>query len=331
MRLSSDPPDAPTLAEIEALQKQLGSRLVRTPVVRCRNLEVLLGNDIEVFGKLEFLQRTGTFKARGALVNMLSLNNAELADGVTTVSAGNHAIALSWAAREVGTHAKVVMLSTASPLRMRACREYGAEIVPVDDIQSAFDKADQIQSDEGMRMIHPFEGRNVSLGTGTLGLEICEQVDDFDAIVVPIGGGGLCGGVANAVRKKRPDTTIIGVEPEGADSMSRSFASGRPERLNEVDTIADSLGAPYAMPYSFKLCKDNVNEIVRVPDEALSDAMQVLFFNMKIAVEPACAASTAALLGPLRDRLRGRRVVLLFCGSNIDWQTFARYAKLPAC
>ena len=214
---------------------------------------------------------------------------------------------------------------------MQACREYGAEIVAVDDIQSAFDKADEIQSNEGMRMIHPFEGRNVALGTGTLGLEICEQVNDFDAIVLPIGGGGLCGGVSNAIRQKRPETTIIGVEPDGADSMSRSIASGKPERLDSVNTIADSLGAPYAMPYSFSLCRDNINDIVCVSDEALGDAMRVLFYNMKIAVEPACAASTAALLGPLADRLKGKKVVLLFCGSNIDWQTFARYANLPAC
>ena len=331
MTLSNETLDAPTLADIEKLREQLRSRLVRTPVVRCRNLEALLGNDVEIYGKLEFLQRTGTFKARGALVNMVSLGPDELANGVTTVSAGNHAIALSYAASTVGTHARVVMLSTASPLRMQACRAYGADIVAVDDIQSAFETADKIQANEGMRMIHPFEGRNVALGTGTLGLEICEQVDDFDAIVVPIGGGGLCGGVSNAIRQKRPDTTIIGVEPEGADSMSRSIASGKPERLTSVNTIADSLGAPYAMPYSFELCRDNVDDIVRVPDEALSDAMQTLFYNMKIAVEPACAASTAALLGPLRERLAGLRVVLLFCGSNIDWQTFARHANLPTC
>ena len=331
MTLSREASDAPTLDEVADVRAQLSSRLVRTPVVRCRNLESIVGNDIEIYGKLEFLQRTGTFKARGALVNMLMLGSAELADGVTTVSAGNHAIALAYAAQAVGAHAKVVMLSTASPLRMRACREYGAEIVPVEDIQSAFDKADQIQSDEGMRMIHPFEGRNVALGTGTLGLEICEQVTKFDTIIVPIGGGGLCGGVSNAIRQMRPDTTIIGVEPEGADSMSRSLASGRPERLVSVNTIADSLGAPYAMPYSFRLCRDNVDDVVRVSDEALRNAMLDLFFNMKMAVEPACAASTAALLGPLRARLRGQKVVLVFCGSNIDWRTFAAYANPAAC
>jgi threonine dehydratase len=259
---------------------------------------------------------------------MLALNESELDAGVTTVSAGNHAIALSYAAQTVGTHAKVVMLSTASPIRMRACRDYGAEVVPVDGIQAAFDMADQIQSTEGRRMIHPFEGRNVALGTGTLGLEICNQLDHFDAIIVPIGGGGLCGGVSSVIRQMRPEVEIFGVEPEGADSMHQSILSGRPVKLDSVDTIADSLGAPYAMPYSFALCRDNLDEIVRVTDAALSSAMQRLFHNMKIVVEPACAASTAALCGPLKDRLKGKRVMLLFCGSNIDWQSFARLAKL---
>ena len=175
-------------------------------------------------------------------------------------------------------------------------------------------------------LVHPFEGEAVALGTGTLGLEICQQIDAFDALVVPVGGGGLIAGVANAVRQLRPDCTIVGVEPEGADTMHRSFESGRPEAIDKVQTIADSLGAPYALPYSFGLARDNVDRLVRVSDDDLSAAMRTLFRHMKLAVEPACAAASAALLGPLRSALEGRAVALLFCGSNIDWATWQRYA-----
>jgi threonine dehydratase len=143
---------------------------------------------------------------------------------------------------------------------------------------------------------------------------------------VPIGGGGLIGGIANAVKQLRPDCEIFGVEPEGADSMSRSRAAGEPQAIERVSTIADSLGAPFAMPYSFGLAEQNVDRLVLVDDDQLRHVMGFLFRAMKLAVEPACAASTAALLGPLRDELRGKRVVLVMCGSNIDWDTFERQA-----
>ena len=184
----------------------------------------------------------------------------------------------------------------------------------------------RIQDEEGRFFVHPFEGPSIALGTGTLGLEMCEQVPDFDALIVPIGGGGLIGGISNAVKQLRPDVEIIGVEPDGADSMHRSFASGKPEAIDKVSSIADSLGAPYALPYSFALTRANVDRLVRVSDLQMRQAMGFLFNSMSIAVEPACAASTAALLGPLRDSLQGRRVMLVMCGSNIDWATFATHA-----
>jgi len=164
---------------------------------------------------------------------------------------------------------------------------YGAEVVIADDVHHAFELARDIRDKEGRFFVHPFEGPSVALGTGTVGLEICEQVPEFDALVIPIGGGGLIAGISNAVKQLRPEVEIIGVEPEGADSMHRSFASGEPESIEKVTTIADSL-------------------------------------SMNIAIEPACAATTAALLGPLRDSLRGKRVVLVMCGSNIDWETFSK-------
>ena len=203
---------------------------------------------------------------------------------------------------------------------------FGAGVVLGEDVHQAFKVAEQIQDEEGRYFVHPFEGPAVALGTGTVGLEICEQCEDFDALVVPVGGGGLIAGVANAVKQLRPACEVIGVEPEGADSMHRSFASGKPESIDKVRTIADSLGAPFAAPYSFSLCQQHVDRLTLVDDTQLRRAMGFLFRTMRIAIEPACAASTAALSGPLREDLRGKRVVLIMCGSNIDWQTFEEQA-----
>ena len=320
----------PEVDAIEALRASLGDGVLRTPLMRCAALEDELGAGTRVFGKLEFLQRTGTFKARGALAVLKNLGKAQLARGVTAVSAGNHAVATAYAARVVGTNAKIVMLSTANAARIEACRAYGADLTMVDDIHEAFSVADSIREVEGRFFVHPFEGPEIALGTGTLGLEICEQCSGFDAAIVPVGGGGLIAGLANAMKQLRPNCEIFGVEPEGADSMRRSFAAGSPQSIDKVRTIADSLGAPFAMPYSFELCRRNVNQIVLVDDLQLRKAMGWLFQSMKIAVEPACASATAAMLGPLRERLRGKTVVLVFCGSNIDWETFAAQAIMES-
>jgi len=318
--------DAPTIAAIRALRDDIEEDLRLTPILRCAAIEQELGSGSTVWGKLEFLQRTGTFKARGALSNLQRLSEEQLASGVTAVSAGNHAIATAFAAQAVGTTAKVIMLGSANPYRVAVCRAYGAEVIIVDDVHEAFEIAEGIERDEGRFFVHPFEGPAVATGTGTVGLEICEQVDAFDALIVPIGGGGLMAGVSNAVKQLRPDVEIIGVEPTGANSMHLSFDAGAPRSIDKVRTIADSLGAPFALPYSFEICRANVDRLVEIDDLALRKTMGYLFQRMKFAVEPACAASTAALLGPLRDELRGQRVVLVYCGSNIDWATFSEQA-----
>ena len=314
------------LEAARALRLTIDPWILRTPVLRPVGIEDALGSGTRVSAKLEFLQQTGTFKARGALASLDRLSGAERAAGVTAVSAGNHAIAAAYAAPVYDVDARVVMLSTASPLRVQRCRDFGADVVLADDVHEAFRVAEDIQKTDGRSFIHPFEGEGVTLGTATLGVEICEQIPDFDILLVPVGGGGLCSGVSLAARLLNP--SVIGIEPEGADTMFRSFAADEPQSIDRVDTIADSLGAPYALPYSFRLCRDNVERIVRVSDSELRAAMRFLFRKQKLAVEPACAATTAAVLGPLQDDIAGKHVALVMCGSNIDWHMFARYAEL---
>ncbi len=318
----------PHIDKIAGLRERIAAHIIATPVVHCPFMESALGGGTEVTAKLEFLQRTGTFKSRGALATLMGLDEARLACGVTAVSAGNHAIATSFAAHALETTAKVVMIRSANPARVASCKAYGAEVVLADDVHTAFELAEQIQETEGRYLVHPFEGRDVALGTGTVGFEICEQVSAFDVLLVPVGGGGLIGGVSNAVKQLRPDCEIIGVEPTGADTMHRSREAGSPQAIDTVRTIADSLGAPFAMPYSFALTEANVDRLVRVDDDMLRRCMGLLFQAMKVAVEPACVATTAALLGPLRDDLKGKRVVLVMCGSNIDWATFEQQVIL---
>jgi threonine dehydratase len=316
-----------TLDEVRAARARLGGLVVETPVREWSDdlLAAAVSSDTRVVLKEELFQRTGSFKPRGALTVMLALEPDALARGVTAVSAGNHAMAVAYSARVLGTTAHVVMPKSANPFRVARCRELGAEVDLVDDVHKAFDRVHEIERTEGRTFVHPFEGPRTALGTATVGLELMEQAPGLDAVVVPIGGGGLCAGIATAVKLIRPETLVFGVEPEGADSMRRSFAAGTPQSIDAVRTIADSLGAPHAAPYSFELCRRNVDELVTVDDDALRRAMKLLFVSAKLAVEPAGAAATAALAGPLRERLAGKRVGLVVCGANIDPATFATH------
>ncbi len=318
---------APTLPQIREAQRALADLIVQTPLWPWRSdaLAREIGAGTEVLLKLELFQHAGSFKPRGALCVMRALSADQLARGVTAVSAGNHAMAVGYAARALHTTAKVVMPKTANPARVQGCRDYGAEVELVEDVHAAFARVKEIEAKEGRSFVHPFEGPLTALGTATLGLELCEQAGPLDAVIVPIGGGGLCAGVAAAVKQAQPACQVFGVEPEGADSMHRSFASGRPESIDKVRTIADSLGAPHAAPYSFALCKRYLDDLVLVNDDQLRSALRLLFSSAKLAVEPAGAAATAALCGPLRERLAGKRVALIVCGANIDAASFCKH------
>lgn len=319
--------EEPTLERIRQTRQRIDRYVVETPVWHWRSREIneVVGEETHVYLKLELFQHTGTFKPRGALSVMLSLDRPALDRGITTVSAGNHAIAVGYAARILGSSAHVVMPKSANPGRVAICRAYGAEVELVDDVHVAFDRVRQIEREEGRTYVHPFEGPLTSLGTATVGLELLTQRQELDAVIVPIGGGGLCSGISAAVKLMRPHCQVFGVEPEGADTMHRSFRSGRPESIDKVRTIADSLGAPHAAPYSLGLCRKYVDDLVLVSDDELRRAMLLLFQGAKLAVEPAGAAATAALCGPLRSRLRGKRVGIIVCGTNIDATSFSEH------
>jgi threonine dehydratase len=294
---------APSLEEVAATADLIADHIVETPVTR--SPEPLAGG-VHVTLKLELLQATGSFKARGALANALKASPDARRGGFTAFSSGNHAAAVAYAARVVGSTAKVVMLRSANPARVENCRRFGAEVLFADDGVSATERVEEIVRAEGRTAIHPYEGFWTSAGAGTLALEIDRQVADFDAVVVAIGGGGLCSGVASTMKQLRPHCDVLAVEPRGADTMWRSFASGRPETLEVVDTIADALAPPTTMPYSLALCRENVDELALISDDEIRDAMALLYSRFKMAVEPGGAAALAGVFGPFRRRLAGR-------------------------
>jgi threonine dehydratase len=321
--------DIPSVAQMRSAAAQLAPHIVTTAVQpwQVRELEDLLGAQANLTLKLELFQRTGTFKLRAALLNVLALGGPERQRGVTAVSAGNHAIAVACAAQRLGVSAKVVMLSTANPFRVAAAKAFGAEIVIAADGRAGFAMAAEIGKSEGRTFIHPFEGRNVVMGTGTLGLEFLDQTAGLDAIVVAIGGGGLMSGVAAAVKQIKPACLVYGVEPVGADVMSRSFRAGAPQHMDRIDTIADSLAPPMTTQGAYDICRRFVDEIVTVSDDAICAALALLYREAKLAVEPAGAAALAALRGPLAARLHGKRTGIIICGANIDSDGFYRYLK----
>jgi threonine dehydratase len=320
---SDTPLDAVSLARIVERHKLLEPHVQRTPVteVISPRLAPHLGGG-RLFLKLETLQVTGTFKPRGALSVGLQIPEDRKAAGITAVSAGNHAIAAAWVAQRMGVSAKVVMLASANRFRRERVAMFGAEMVIVEGGAAGFAEADRLERDEGRYFIHPYEGPYTTLGAAGVGLEFMEQVPDLDAVVVSIGGGGLISGVAAAVKQINPACKVYGVEPTGANSMQQSLAAGHPVRLDAVRTMADSLGAPGALPFSFKVAQAYVDEVVTLDDDLICAGALLFQEEAKLAVEPAAGAALAAVFGPLRDRLQGKRIGVVVCGTNIDSESY---------
>ena len=271
---------------------------------------------------MESLQKTGSFKVRGAL-NKVLLAGADARCGVVTVSAGNHAQALAWAAACVDVPCTVVMPAGASETKARASAGYGAEVVIADDVHQAFALAESLAADRGMLFTHPFDDADVVAGHGTTGLELAEQAEDLQVVVVPVGGGGLIAGVAAAMKRLRPEIRIYGVEPHGAAAMSESLRLGRPARLERVGSIADGLAPPMAGEITYYHVRDLVEDVVRVSDAEITAAVRALAETAKVVVEPAGAAGVAALLCGRIPDVGGGAAGVIVSGGNVDMSLLA--------
>ena len=316
----------PNSQDINNAQIVISGNLVKTPVAPLISdrLSHLLPAGSSAFIKLEHIQQAGSFKARGAFIGMSQLSSEQKNAGVVTVSGGNHALAISWAALKLNISAKVVMPSHVDPVRIDGCKSLGATVVLVDTIEDAFSTMNRIAEDEGRTIMHPFEGEHMALGSATCAAEFLEDCPDLDALIVPVGGGGLISGMSLAAKLHNPNIQVYGVEPFGADAMFQSFQTGSVTTLEKVDTIADSLGAPMTASYSLTLARAHVDEIIRVTDDELRAAMRHMMDGLKILAEPACASSLAALIGPLHKTLEGKQVGIIACGSNISIERFQK-------
>jgi threonine dehydratase len=335
--MSADPtlptsPRAPGSIALEDVQEAaafLAGRVERTPILSsstaARVVEAAAGvrlGDGRLYAKAEHLQRTGSYKVRGATFRIARLSPAERAAGVIAISAGNHAAAVAVAAGLLGVHAVVVMPSNAVRTKIEACRGYGAEVLlEGDDTAEAWAAMERIRDERGLTFLHPFDHPDTIAGQGTVGLEIVEDLPDVDIVVAGVGGGGLACGVAVAVKGLRPSARVYGVEPVTSNALTLGLAAGAPVPIRPA-SVADGLNAPFAGAWTIALGRRLLDDIVLLDDAEILAGLRFAAERMKQVVEPAGAAALAAvLLGkvPIRD---GERVCVVLSGGNVDMSRF---------
>jgi len=303
------------LERIREAHSRISGTVRRTPVLTSSRLDELSGASL--FFKCENFQKTGSFKARGAMNAVLSLGDAEAARGVATHSSGNHAAALSWAAGLRGIPATVVMPRTASPIKIASVERYGGRIVFCEPTHKAReDAAARVIRETGAALVHPYNDLRVMAGQGTAALELLDEVPDLDVILCPVGGGGLLAGTAIAARALRPGILVFAGEPEGAADASESFRTGVRKPVDHPTSIADGLLA-FVGDLTFPVILRDVNAIATVSDAEIAAAMRQLLEVLKIAVEPSGAVPYAAVAGRKLD-VAGRRVGIILTGGNVD-------------
>ncbi|HEX7008949.1 MAG TPA: threonine ammonia-lyase [Phycisphaeraceae bacterium] len=315
-----------TLADVQAARERIRGAIYDSPCPESIPLSELTG--CRVYCKLDYLQRTGSFKERGARNALLLLDEAKRRRGVIAASAGNHALALSYHSKLLGIPATVVMPRFAPLIKVTSCRRMGATVVlHGEDFAQARAKADELAQQQGLTYIHGFNDPAIIAGQGTLGLEILEQVPDVEAVVVPIGGGGLIAGIALAVKAIRPQVQVIGVEAAASPAFAAAMEAGRPVQVPIRPTLADGLAVGRVGDLALELARQHVDRAVQVDEDALGLAILRLLEMEKSVVEGAGAAPLAALLSGQLPELAGKRVVLVLCGGNIDPAVLCRVVE----
>ena len=311
-----------SLADAQRARPVIAPHILRTPLVSSHSLGERIGAEAHL--KLENLQRTGSFKVRGAVYAMSRLKPEARAAGVVTMSAGNAAQAIAYAGRAQGVRVTVVMPDTAPKTKIAATRGYGAEIRFAPDMTQLLPMVQELQA-KGLHFLHPFDDDDVIAGHASLGMEILEDLPLVDLVVVGVGGGGLISGVALALRALRPGARIVGVEPEGAQGVRKALDAGHSVRLDSTKTVADGLAAPFAGERNLEIIKRDVDDVVVISDDAILEGLRFLVARARIVAEPAGAAAVGALLcGAVKPR-PGERVVAIVSGGNIDADRLAGF------
>jgi threonine dehydratase len=304
-----------SVEDVERAARTIAGRVHRTPLLRSATLSEQLAADVRF--KAELFQRTGSFKVRGALNRLAELTDEERTRGVITISAGNHAQAVAWSAREAGLDALVVSWKSADTLKMAATRGYGATVdQEAGDPTTAFDRLAELHEETGRTLVHPFNDLAVIAGQGTVGLEILEDAPAPDVVLVPVGGGGLVSGIATAVKARRPGARVIAVEPELSTALHDGLKAGESVPVTPR-SAADALSAPFAGERCVRICTELGVESVLVDEDALAEAFRWIYVRMKLACELGAAASTAALLSGAVRIEPGQTVVAVVSGGNV--------------
>lgn len=313
---------AVSLDEIQAARKRIHDSIYLSPCARSEYFSQHTGNS--VYLKLDNLQRTGSFKERGALNKLLTLTSEERSRGVIAASAGNHAQGVAYHAGKQGIRAQICMPLTTPLIKVSATKSYGADVILHGaNYDEACEEAVRRSAQHGMTFIHPFDDEIVIAGQGTMGLEILEQVADAEAVVAPIGGGGLISGVACAVKESNPRVRVIGVQPARLPSMKVAIAEGHPVTLSPAGTVADGIAVRRAGEKTLPLVQKYVDDIVTVDEEEIANAILLLLEREKTLAEGAGAAAIAAMINR-KTSLSGNKVVVLVCGGNIDVTLLSR-------
>ncbi|MFF7749174.1 threo-3-hydroxy-L-aspartate ammonia-lyase [Streptomyces sp. NPDC007971] len=314
-----------TLQDVREAAQRIGGVAHRTPVLRSRTLDDLVGAEVHI--KCENLQRVGAFKFRGAYNAVSRLSAEQLAKGIAAYSSGNHAQAVALAARELGTTAVIVMPEDTPRSKLEATAGYGAEIVTYDRYTGDREAiGEALAADRGLALVPPYEHPHIIAGQGTAALELIEETGELDALVVPVGGGGLIAGSAVAAKGLLPDIRVIGVEPEAGDDTKRSLESGHRVAVPVPRTIADGQAADIPGELTFSLNRHLLDGISLVSDEQIRDAMRFAFERLKTVVEPSGASALAALLAHRVDQLP-RRVGVILSGGNVSAERFAELLR----
>jgi len=310
------------LSDIHAALGRIRSDIRVSPCTHSETFSGLTRN--EIFLKLDNHQRTGAFKERGALNKLLTLSADERSRGVIAASAGNHAQGVAYHSGRHGVHARILMPLPTPLTKVSATRAYGAEVILHGaNYDEAYEKAVQQSHDDGLTLIHAFDDNAVIAGQGTLGLEILQQHPDIEAIVSPIGGGGLIGGIACAVKETNPSVKVFGVQPARIPSMKAAVAQGKPVTLDSAKTIADGIAVRRAGERTLPLVQKYVDDIATVEEEEIANAILLLLEREKTLAEGAGAAAIAAVLNR-KLPIEGKRVAVLVCGGNIDVTLLSR-------
>lgn len=309
---------------IEGVQRaahRLAGVAHRTPILTSQTLDAVVG--ASVYLKVEGFQRAGAFKFRGAYNAVASLNDATLRRGVCAASSGNHAQALALAANLCGTRATILMPDDAPPIKRAATEGYGAEVITFDRYSEDREELmEGLSAERGMHVVHPYDDSTVIAGAGTVALELIDEIGELDAVLVPLGGGGLIAGCATAFKALSPRTRVLGVEPEACAAAVRSKALGRRARITVRPTIADGLQLATPGALTWPVIDELVDDLLTVSDDEIARAMALLFDRLKVIAEPSAAIALAALLGGGVEE-GAARVAVILSGSNIDARRLA--------